>query len=356
MNQTNLTLVEVLLPFHRIDDFLFQAIESVKLSEGVQIVIIAVNDTGRILTARELGLDSTDKLLSTDSRGYINALAMAVGNSTSEYIAFLDSDDLMSPNRIYSQLEIMKKENLDLVSCGIIKVDSFGRSSRLSSLLGEVPNPVNRRDLWLIGSHGADSSLLVKGELLRNQWANHKTFESHFADYGWALSLPKETRLGHLNQPHYMYRSHANQISLKPTIGNGWDAIYPLWKRNAMIQFPFTKSYENLSSNVGLALAFPAAIPKLTSSEVSCLIIFIEELLCFLHDRSLLEFKAWKLTLSRRALIASRGRKLRYWKYLPGLLFSAMRILSSGIKLRKFARGSTQVDSTTSNLLGEKGR
>jgi glycosyltransferase involved in cell wall biosynthesis len=346
MKQDSLVVVEILLPFHRIDNFLIQAIESAKSSENVELIILAVNDTGKSVKATDLGLSSRDKLVSTNSRGYTNALSIAVENSTGEYIAFLDSDDLMSSKRLYSQLELLKREGLDLVSCGIIKVDRDGRSSRLSSLLGEVPNPLNRRDLWLLGSHGADSSLLVKGDFLRSLWSTHKTFDSSFADYGWALSLPLEAKLGHLNKPYYKYRSHDNQISLNPAIGNGWDYIFPLWKKNVEIQFPLSKSSNSLTSNIGLALAFPAAIPKLTSIETRHLIIFVGELLCILRDRPKVEFKAWRLTLSRRALIATRGKKLRYWKYFPGLVTSAIRILASGVKLRKFKKGSTQVDSS----------
>lgn len=327
--------IEILMPFHRVDRYLIDAIKSTKLNSKLEIRLLLVNDSGYRVDASDLGLGLKDRILTTEFRGYTNALSVAVSNSTGDYVAFLDSDDLMHPERLDSQLELMIKDDLQLVSCGMQKVSSEGRVSKINSILGEVPNPIDRRDLWLIGSHGADSSLIVRGELLRNSWHTHKTFDASLADFGWALTLPKNIRIGHLSERYYFYRSHGDQISLKPVLGKGWDSIFPLWLQNLKTQFPNLRSTKFLTKNIGLALAFPAAMPKLTKSERKLLTNLVDELLGILILRKPDEFNAWKLTLSRRALLATRGRKVQYWGCFPGLLFSILKIKTSGARLRK---------------------
>jgi glycosyltransferase involved in cell wall biosynthesis len=334
MKENNDT-IEVIIPFHRVDSYLEHAIKSILLSKFVKTRIIAVNDTGVNVDFKAIGLRQSDLLIRTTARGYVNALLKGVEASTEQFVAFLDSDDLMHPLRLIEQIEFLKKNELDIVSCSIERIDTNNKKLPNKRLLGGIPNPENRRELWLIGAHGADSTILCRGEVLRRYWNIHGTFSAHFADYGWALSLPQSIEIGHLEKEYYFYRSHPKQISKRPSLGNSWSTIYPLWESNLAIQFPEIWHKCSITDQVGLAIAFPAALVKLTKKEVRQLDIFIETVMTYFHERDEIEIRLWESTLIRRAFIADRGRSIRYWAQAPRLFADLVAHQISGYKSRR---------------------
>jgi glycosyltransferase involved in cell wall biosynthesis len=327
--------VDVIIPFHRLDNYLIAAINSIKSSRNVRIRLIAINDTGHHIDRAKLNLSNSDLLIETSDHGYINALKVGVAASTENYVAFLDSDDLVHPDKLSKQMEVLNKQNLDFVSCGIQKMNSKNQLSAFGSVLGRVPKSNNSKELWVIGSHGADSTLLCRGETLRESWFTHQNFQAHFADYGWALSLPPEIRIGHLEDKFYFYRSHPRQISKSPNLGDSWKTIYPLWVKNLEAQFPDFVKNRKLSERESLAIAFPASMLRLSRLEIRNLIKFKKTLLSNLHGRSSYEIFTWRKTLARRILIASRGKALRYWYVAPGIIWSIIGLRLLGFGFRK---------------------
>jgi glycosyltransferase involved in cell wall biosynthesis len=339
-------LVDVLVPFHRNDSFLVMAIQSVKSSSNIQTRILAVNDTGQSINPKTIGLDEGDVLLNTVERGYTNALAVGIENSTADYVAFLDSDDLMHPRRLSLQLQLLLDDDLDFVSCGIMRMDTRGNMRQTGSLLGTIPNPHSRRELWVIGSHGTDSTLFARGETIRKNWKLHANFPAIFADYAWALSLPREIRFGHLDEPYYYYRSHSNQISLNPELHSNWDMVFPLWRENLFQEFPKLTLTFTLTANIALAIAFPAALPNLTRSESAQLSEFVGQFLALLEVREQMEYRSWKVTLFRRLLLASRGRARISLRYFPGLALTLVRLSLSGIQLRRIRTKAVNLEGS----------
>lgn len=334
MNELNYT-IEVIIPFHRVDVYLEKAITSVLSSKFVETRIIAVNDTGEYVRHETLGLRESDVLINTKVRGYVNALFTGVESTNEQFVTFLDSDDLMHPLRFSEQLNLLTSGQFDIVSCNMGRIDTDGHLLSSKRLLGKIPNPVNRRELWIIGSHGADSTLMCKGDILRKFWKSHGTFGAHFADYGWALSLPQSIRIGHLDESYYLYRNHPRQISSHPSLGNSWSSIYPLWESNLGIQFPGIWQKCSVTDQIGLAVAFPAALVRLSKSDVNLLGRFIDVLMEYFGPRSEIEIRAWRATLMRRAFIADRGRSIRYWSQAPGILTDLVTHQLTGDKLRR---------------------
>jgi glycosyltransferase involved in cell wall biosynthesis len=327
--------IEVIMPFHRIDDYLVAAIESIKSSVNVEVRIIAINDTGEHVDFNQLSLNGSDILIDTAVRGYVNALRMGVEASSEKYVSFLDSDDLVHPEKLSRQVTFLNQCNLDFVSCRLQKINSRNRISKHASLLGEVPRTHNVRELWVIGSHGADSTLLCDGVSLREHWSNHQKFESHFADYGWALSLPTNLEFGQLEDKLYFYRSHSAQISKSPPLGDSWKLIYPLWRTNLMSVFPEFPKNLIPSEHEALAIAFPASMIKLSKGEFKNLVKFEKAMLDFLKDRNINELSEWKRTLARRLLLASRGTSVKHWHAAPRIAWTALCHRLFGFGFRK---------------------
>jgi glycosyltransferase involved in cell wall biosynthesis len=331
--------VDILIPFHRNDELVRASIQSAHLSLKVAVRVIAVNDTGLQISAGELGLKDSDLLVSTRNRGYLNAMRVAIESSAAEFVCFLDSDDLISKSKILEQIHYLTTNNLDFVSCDMAKIDVNGDKSKSRGVLGKIPLTSNPRSLWLIGTHGADSTLMCKGSILRTTWNTHSKFATHFADYGWALSLPDSVVIGHLPVAHYFYRSHPNQISRNVNLGESWSAIHELWKENLFRCFSSIDRGIKITDNVALALAFPAAITMLNREERKVLKEIISSIISEVREQEINDFKAWRTTLYRRGLIATRGLTFKYWREAIPLAILASVEFTNGKQFRRIRKG-----------------
>ena len=99
--------VDLLIPFHRIDTYLNAAITSAQASVGVNLRVIAINDSGEEVTKSTLGLRTEDLLVKSILKGYLGALSTGFANCDADFIAFLDSDDLQEETRLASQIKLI---------------------------------------------------------------------------------------------------------------------------------------------------------------------------------------------------------------------------------------------------------
>jgi glycosyltransferase involved in cell wall biosynthesis len=330
--------VDIIIPFHRNDELLQQAINSAKSSIGINPRLVLVNDTGKTITWKELGLESTDLLLNSVEKGYVEALKTGVNATTAEFVAFLDSDDLTHPNRICIQITKMREDDVDYVSGRLCKFGKSIKKSKNRSPLGDIPECSDPRLVLLLGPHGADSTILAKGTSIRKFFSSHSTYPAAIADYGWMLSvLSLGQTISHEPSAVYYYRSHGQQISRRYSLGESWPLIWPQW--NILRQFLAGKlenfSKLQLTSQVALALAFPAALPKLHPIEVKQLKNAIESFLTDLKKIDEEEFAKWEITLWRRYILSSRHRGFRKFKYFPGMLIDLAFQKLQGVKTRK---------------------
>lgn len=261
-------IVEVIIPFHLVNDELLQAIDSVKDSLEISTRIIAVNDSGLSLCKESLRLRSGDILLVSEESGYLGAMASGVKASTSSYVAFLDSDDLIHPMKLSEQYKEMHDSNRDLVSCKIVKFADSHLNFSDFHLLGPLPECLNQREKMIFGAHGADSSILVNGSILRSTWASHAYFPPHLADYGWLLLNLPGLNVAHIAEPRYFYRSHAKQMSRASDLNKEWSDIHSLWLHNLVLSFPVLTSFSHsITEGMSRSIAFPFSFPKLTIRE-----------------------------------------------------------------------------------------
>ena len=261
-------VIEVIIPFHKVNQDLLQAIESVKQTLDVSTRIIAVNDSGLSLAKESLQLRSGDILILSEESGYLGAMASGVKASTSSYVAFLDSDDLIHPLKLSEQYKDMSDNNRDLVSCKIVKFSDSHLNFLDFHLLGSIPIGLSQQEKLIFGAHGADSSILVKGSILRSTWPSHARFPSHLADYAWLLTNLPGLNVGHIAEPRYYYRSHALQMSRTPNLNKDWGEVHELWIQNLVLSFPILSSlrYE-ITEAISRSIAFPFSFPKLKFSE-----------------------------------------------------------------------------------------
>ena len=339
-NEYKKDTVDVVIPFHRMDNYLSEAISSVKLSIGVDVRLIVVNDTGNKISADYLKLRESDLLIDSSAKGYVNALQTGILNSTAEFVAFLDSDDIMEPHRLSMQIAKIKITGTDFISGQIVKFTHNPIDGHSFSILGPIPKTSNPELLLLLGSHGADSSILAIGESIRKSWNIHSTFPPSVADFGWLLKcLSDGSLMSHEPAAIYFYRSHRNQLSRSGELGLEWNSVYPYWFTFCKNRLNFLSRFNAspLTRNVALSLVFPSAMPKLNRNELHELKVTILNLIDDIEELNIEDSKAWKKTLWYRYLIASRLRSVSGISYFPSLIFGILKAVLLGLFIRNNA-------------------
>jgi len=317
-------IIDVVLPFHIINDYLHEAIASVEKSTGVHTRLILVNDTrsGSYLERYPLNIEATE--VYTDTPGYVSALAKGISSSSSEFIGFLDSDDMTSPERFANQIKHLDEAGADL-STGVLRtINSKGKVVPKRPILGKTPTPNEPRELLLLGSHGADSALVGRGDFIRQSWSTHSTFPPSLADFGWFFSLPQSTKVVHTPNAIYYYRSHESQMSRSNRLLLDWSHVYPEYLKHQNSNFSGLR-FLNLNEyppNVIAALVFPSSMPKLTSGQKKALFVARNNILASLENRRehRSQISLWRKTLNRRYFIATREIR-------PSLLLGAFTIV-----------------------------
>lgn len=121
--------VSIGIPFYNAEDFLEGAITSVIKQSFTDWELILVNDgsTDRSLEIARV-YEKKDNRIRVISDGLNKKLPyrlnQIIDESKGEYIARMDADDLIHPDRIKIQLEFLEKNNnFDLVSTGVVSIN-----------------------------------------------------------------------------------------------------------------------------------------------------------------------------------------------------------------------------------------
>jgi glycosyltransferase involved in cell wall biosynthesis len=219
--------VDVVLPFHRDDQYLWDAVGSVLNSRSLDVRLIMMDDRA----LRDKPLDIPERFSSpaialeihqTDSHGYGNALNQSKKYLESEFIALMNSDDLISPDRLIIQIQKLQETQADIAICGIQKFDSRGA---LPSFTGEIePEHYDYRTL-LLGAYGADASWLLRSNVFLS--VNFNTYELG-SDWCAALSSFRHLRVTGVKEKLYFYRIHQAQVTTMNS--NSLSEINPIYK------------------------------------------------------------------------------------------------------------------------------
>lgn len=118
--------ISVVITNYNYGRFVSQAIQGV-LAQTVPIREIIVVDDGSTDNSREVvaRFGEQVKFIDQENQGVGAARNTGAKNSSGEFIAFLDADDIWLPNKMEEQLKVFAAdENIGLVSCGMREFDT----------------------------------------------------------------------------------------------------------------------------------------------------------------------------------------------------------------------------------------
>lgn len=123
MNQ--LPLISVVIPVYNVEKYIHECVESVLNQTYVNMEIILIDDGSPDrcpeICDRYAEKDNRIKVIHKKNGGLSDARNCGIKNATGEYLTFVDSDDVLSPDMIQYLYRLCIKYNTLLAQCNYIK-------------------------------------------------------------------------------------------------------------------------------------------------------------------------------------------------------------------------------------------
>lgn len=216
--------VSVIIPVHNGEKYLAESIQSALDQEHAAVEILVVDNGSTDGTPNVAGQFPSIRYFHLDERGLAKALNHGVEQSRGAFLAFLDADDLWTPDKLARQLDAFTRNPaLDMV---------FGHVEQFIS--PELPDPIKARlsirDKRLPGR--LKSALLIRRESFWKVGLFEKTAD--FADFiEWymraaeqrlqELMLPDVLTLRRIHGANYGYTDRDKRIEYVRIIKRGLD-------------------------------------------------------------------------------------------------------------------------------------
>lgn len=135
-------------------------------------------------------------------------------NSQGDYIAFLDSDDIVHKKKFTKQIEFLERNiDIDLLCTNALKIDS--KKNILGSYFKDIPKNINLKNM-LKNNYVITSTVLIRKKILNEigffKYLN-KNYE-FYEDYEyWLRVLAKNKKIFFLNENLLFYRVDSGGLS-----------------------------------------------------------------------------------------------------------------------------------------------
>jgi glycosyltransferase involved in cell wall biosynthesis len=219
--------LDILFPFHRNDNFFIEALNSILESKFKDYRLILIDDT--IENSTKINFDFLTKkeidyiyLRTPGNVGYGYSLKKGTEYIEAPFVALMNSDDCIHPERFSIQMEFIKDSDLNFC-----KMKKYSQTQKhLASLMGESFGPRYDPIFLLLGSYGANATWLMKSEW----WLKNSFFDPYYGlDWRIALKTFPYSKISFTNLELYFYRSHKDQYSKKSRKRSEYDQIFSEW-------------------------------------------------------------------------------------------------------------------------------
>ena len=232
-------LVSIILPNYNSSRYIFQTIKSVLGQTYKNWNLIIVDDSSDNKTKLVLNKFKKFKKIKffflKKNRGAAFCRNFAIKNSKSFYLAFIDSDDLWSKNKLKDQIYYMEKNKIDF---SYTNYHSFKDGERN---LKKIAIPTKMNFLSFVKNTSiATSTMMVKRSLVKKiKFTNTKICE----DYFYKCMILKKTDYAFcLEKFLTKYRIRKNSLQ-----SNRLNNLYWIWKINKQYNdFSFLKNLKSI--------------------------------------------------------------------------------------------------------------
>lgn len=201
-------MISVLMGVHRLDEYVFPAIDSVLTQKEVafELIVIAnganADEVGNSIAAHYQG-DERLRVLYSKVGQLAHALNIGLSNARYDYIARMDADDISCSDRLITQLNHLIENNLDLVGCDVQLIN------KESQVIGirKTPKGKSINRAVSITSPFVHPTILAKRDIIIDARGYSGGFNSE--DYDLWLRLRRSgVAWDNMSEPLVQYRIH----------------------------------------------------------------------------------------------------------------------------------------------------
>ena len=242
------TEVDIILPNYNSSEFIEKTIDSVIDQTHKNWNLIIVDDCSDEKTKKILNKYSQNQNIQIvfldKNKGAAFCRNHALELSKSEYVAFLDSDDVWFPDKLIKQINFMKKNNYNFTYTNYTPYKGE-RSIDISNQNSIRPREKYNFESFIKDTSIATSTMMIKGELARKyKFTDTKICE----DYFYKCSILKEIGYAYcLNESDTLYRIRKDSLQSKKLRN-----LYWIWKINS--KFNKLNFFNNLNSVISISL------------------------------------------------------------------------------------------------------
>lgn len=209
--------ISVIIPTYNYAHFIAEAVESV-LAQTFPIFEIIVVDDGSSDNTEEIIKQFGDKVkyIRQKNGGVGLARNTGVKNSTGDFIAFLDADDIWLPPKIESQIKLFQTD--EEIGLTTTAMREFYIREKTLQIYAEGKNGWCAENLLLLEpvAIGPGSTTLVKREVFEKVGGFDETKELHPSeDWEFCYRVARQYKLAFLPEVLVEYRNHGNNGHLQ---------------------------------------------------------------------------------------------------------------------------------------------
>ena len=211
--ELDLPEISILLPFHGDCEYIAEAIESCLIQSFECFELILINDRATEKTlakVKKFKFNSRVIVVTAPKPGIVEALNHGLTLARGDYIARMDADDLMEPQRLLEQYnEFKTRENLVVLGSQIYYINDS------SSIIGRSHFPTGskevKRKLKLKNVIAHPSAMYKKEIVIRV--GGYRAIFVHAEDFDLWSRISRLGEVDNLDFPLLRYRQHSNQVS-----------------------------------------------------------------------------------------------------------------------------------------------
>ena len=124
--------ISIIVPVYNVEQYVGECIESILNQSFKNIELILINDGSKdnsgFICDQYAKKDNRIKVIHKKNEGVSIARNIGISNASGEYIAFVDSDDIVDEEIYTTMLKAMKKNESDLVMCRYKRIYNNGKN------------------------------------------------------------------------------------------------------------------------------------------------------------------------------------------------------------------------------------
>lgn len=207
--------ISIAIPFYNAEKYLADAIRSVfaQTYQNWELILIDDGSTDKSLEIAKSIKDPRVRVLSDGKNKKLGARLNEITQLAQyDYIARMDADDLMSPQRIEKQLEILTKNDVDIVTTGVYSVMN---NLDIVGIRGTNYESVNFKDLLSRKVGITHAALMAK-----KSWHQRNKYDESLSiaqdlDLWLRTSKKNDLKIISIAEPLYIYREEDNVTKKK---------------------------------------------------------------------------------------------------------------------------------------------